>query len=237
MRIRSKIKAIQVRFYDLIKVTSLASFLRSRSYSQFWEDRLILRMLNSNIGSYVDIGAGAPSWGSNTYLLYKRGWRGVCVDPIKFNIDLHKIIRRHDRQYKSVVSSGSSQIQFYELSPWELSTTDESIAQLRIREGARHIQSGLLNSISLEKIYEENPIKRPALLSIDVEGAEMSVLQSNNWSRYSPDIICIEELNNPLSDSEIKSFLSKVGYQMAAYNGVSSIYIWTKSDQLINSLT
>lgn len=237
MRIRLKIKAVQLRFYDLIKISSLASFLRSRSYSQFWEDRLILRLLNSNIGSYVDIGAGAPSWGSNTYLLYKKGWRGVCVDPIKFNIDLHRIIRRHDRQYKSLVSSASSEIKFYELSPWELSTTNESIAKLRIQEGARHIRSILLRSISLEKIYDENPIKRPALLSIDVEGAEMSVLQSNDWGKYCPDVICVEELNNPLSVSEIKSFLSKMGYEIAAYNGVSSIYIWTKSDQLIKPST
>lgn len=235
MKIGSRIDEVKFRLFDLIKISSLASFLRSRSYSQFWEDRLILRLLNSRVGSYVDIGAGAPTWGSNTYLIYKKGWRGVCVDPIRFNINLHKIIRRHDRQYRAVVASESTQIQFYELSPWEFSTTNESIAKQRIRVGARLIRSEFLNCITLEKIYDENPIKRPALLSIDVEGAEMSVLRSNNWERYCPDIVCVEELHNPLSSSEIKSFLAEIGYEIAAYNGVSSIYIWAKSDQLTTS--
>ncbi len=236
MNMKSIAKRVQFKLTDLAKITSFASFLRSRSYSQFWEDRLILRLLNSNVGSYVDIGAGAPLWGSNTYLLYKKGWRGVCVDPINFHINLHKIIRRRDRQYKTVVSAKSNQILFYELAPWELSTTNESIAKQRIQEGAIKIRSEFLTCISLEKIYKENQIKRPALLSIDVEGAEMSVLQSNDWDKYCPDIICVEELNNPLSGSEIRSYLSKIGYEIAAYNGVSSIYIWTESDQLTNCL-
>ena len=189
-------------------------------------------MLFRSIGSYVDIGVGAPTWGSNTYLLYKKGWRGVCVDPIKFNMDLHKIVRRHDRQYRSVVSSDTSKIQFYELSPWELSTTDESIAKIRIQKGAKRVRSELIKSISLEKIYEENPIRRPALLSIDVEGSELSVLKSNNWVKYLPDIICVEELNNPILTSEVKLYLSNKGYELSVYNGVSSIYTWTKSEQL-----
>jgi len=88
--------------------------------------------------------------------------------------------------------------------------------------------------MTLEKIYDENPMKRPALLSIDVEGSELSVLKSNNWVKYLPDIICVEELNNPLFTPEIKLFLSNKGYELAAYNGVSSIYIWTKSEQLIS---
>ena len=89
-----------------------------------------------------------------------------------------------------------------------------------------------IKSISLEKIYEENPIRRPALLSIDVEGSELSVLKSNNWVKYLPDIICVEELNNPILTSEVKLYLSNKGYELSVYNGVSSIYTWTKSEQL-----
>ena len=142
------------------------------------------------------------------------------------------LVRRHDRQYRSVVSSDTSKIQFYELSPWELSTTDESIAKIRIQKGAKRVRSELIKSISLEKIYEENPIRRPALLSIDVEGSELSVLKSNNWVKYLPDIICVEELNNPILTSEVKLYLSNKGYELSVYNGVSSIYTWTKSEQL-----
>ena len=33
------------------------------------------------MGFYVDIGAYHPKLFSNTYLFYKKGWRGICVDP------------------------------------------------------------------------------------------------------------------------------------------------------------
>lgn len=222
------------RIIDLIKIFPLVSFLRSRSYSQFWEDRLINRLLIPSIGSYVDIGAGMPTWGSNTYLFYKKGWEGVTVDPIKFNILLHKFIRRKDRQYRSLVSRSITEIPFYEIIPWELSTTDYLIADLRVKNGAKILRKEIMNAISLERIYDENPIVRPAILSIDVEGAEMEVLQSNNWKKYSPDLICVEELDNPLDESQIRSFLSDRKYLLVAYNGVSSIYAWQESAHLID---
>ena len=53
----------------LVKQISLTSVIRSKSYSQFWEDRLISRLISDHEGSYVDIGAGTPVWGSNTYFL------------------------------------------------------------------------------------------------------------------------------------------------------------------------
>ena len=33
-------------------------------------------------GFYVDIGCHHPFRFSNSYLFYKLGWRGICVDPL-----------------------------------------------------------------------------------------------------------------------------------------------------------
>ena len=220
------------KMIDLIKLVPIISYLRSRSYSQFWEDRLIARNLSTEIGSYVDIGAGAPIWGSNTYLFYKKGWAGVTVDPVAFNMKMQKLFRPRDRRYESVVSSSSEIVEFYQLSPWELSTLDSAIARERISNGSVLIKKHSIKPISLDRIYRENPIKRPAILSIDVEGAEFEVLKSNNWETNKPDIICIEELKNPLDTSEVKEFLSLQDYELGAYNGVSSIYIWRGSEHI-----
>ena len=55
-----------------------------RSYSQSGEDIIICDLFNrlkiSN-PSYLDIGANDPVSLSNTYRLYTRGSRGVCVEP------------------------------------------------------------------------------------------------------------------------------------------------------------
>lgn len=192
----------------------------------------MFRLLKNSSGSYVDIGAGTPIWGSNTYFFYKKGWRGVTVDPIGFNISLHKIIRPRDQKYRSLVSSESSQIEFYELIPWELSTTDVNMVLSRIKNGAIIFRKENISSIQLSQIYDANPPKRPAILSIDVEGAEMEVLLSNNWERYKPDLICVEELSNPLDKSKIRDFLKTHNYSLMVYNGVSSIYSWNQSKHL-----
>lgn len=193
----------------------------------------MFRLIKNSLGSYVDIGAGTPIWGSNTYFFYKKGWHGITVDPIEFNINLHKIVRPRDQKYQALVSSKSSQIEFHELIPWELSTTDESIVSSRIKNGATIFRKHKISTIPLSQIYNVHPLKRPAILSVDVEGAEMEVLLSNDWNKYNPDLICIEELNNPLDKSKIRDFLKTHNYSLIVYNGVSSIYSWNKSKHVI----
>src|SRR3989344_4572766 len=64
---------INTWFYDL---------LGKRSYSQSGED-MILRSIfdDKKEGFYVDVGAFHPKLYSNTYYFYKRGWRGINIEP------------------------------------------------------------------------------------------------------------------------------------------------------------
>ena len=48
------------------------------SYSDFKEDLILEGIFGSLTGSYVDVGAGHPVIGSNSYLFYKKGWSGIC---------------------------------------------------------------------------------------------------------------------------------------------------------------
>lgn len=53
------------------------------SYSQFGEDLLAQEILGYERCDifYIDIGAFHPISKSNTYIFYKRGSRGMCVEP------------------------------------------------------------------------------------------------------------------------------------------------------------
>ena len=54
------------------------------SYSISNVDLIIDRMFaNKSKGNFIDLGCNHPIKFNNTYLLYKRGWRGL-------NIDLHQ---------------------------------------------------------------------------------------------------------------------------------------------------
>ena len=52
-----------------------------RCYSQEGEDMILQRMFGQRReGFFVDVGAHHPFRYSNTYLFYKKGWRGINID-------------------------------------------------------------------------------------------------------------------------------------------------------------
>lgn len=64
------------------KLSPLYDLFGKRSYAQSGEDVVVDAILSrQKTGFYVDIGAYHPKVFSNTYLFYKRGWRGICVEP------------------------------------------------------------------------------------------------------------------------------------------------------------
>ncbi len=56
-------------------------------------------------------------------------------------------------------------------------------------------------------------------LSVDVEGLDMEVLRSNDWSKYKPDVILVEDKNFDFTEpmkSMVFSFLIIQGYTVVA---------------------
>src|SRR5690242_15661552 len=55
------------------------------SYSMSGEDVMVRSLLkeelkNGYVGFYADFGCFDARYGSNSYLFYRYGWRGICVD-------------------------------------------------------------------------------------------------------------------------------------------------------------
>ena len=103
-----KIKNIILRYFPqigIIKRIIIALIDHSlpikASYSQHAEDTYILNIIkNEKIlsGIYIDVGANHPTRISNTYLLYRNKFYGICIEPNVELINLHKLIRRKDIQ-------------------------------------------------------------------------------------------------------------------------------------------
>ena len=53
------------------------------SFSADGEDSILNKYLfGFEKGNYIDIRSNQPILGSNTYKLYLRNWKGICLDPI-----------------------------------------------------------------------------------------------------------------------------------------------------------
>lgn len=63
-------------------------------------------------------------------------------------------------------------------------------------------------------------------LSIDTEGFDFEILQTNDWDQFRPKFICVEVVNNL---SMINTLLSNLGYQIVAKTHVSEIWVDLKN--------
>ena len=108
---------------------------KKRSYSMEGEDLEILRLSNnSNNGFYVDVGCYHPTHLNNTFLLYKKNWRGINIDLSKFSIDLFNYLRPEDENINCAISKVDDEIVYYhqkEIS--QLTTIKEAEAKKRMQ--------------------------------------------------------------------------------------------------------
>ena len=226
VRLRLLIQSSWINFYFY----ALYSFLISKTqnfYSQTGEDELLRKYLPEAIGSFVDVGAGQPVRGSNTYYFYKKGWSGTLIDPVEFNLRLTKLFRRRDKFIQNIVSSKNTTLRFYEFYPAEYSTIEKNVAESLVHRGVKLKSEIDLKPITLASLDLSCEPLDATLLSIDVEGHDLEVLQSNNWSSLKPRVICVEENipDNKQSGSKIADYLIAYGYKFVESTDISSIYV------------
>ena len=202
-------------------------FLPGESFSQFAEDMIAQSLINTNVGRYVDIGSGHPVRGSNTYSLYRQGWSGLLVDPLRSNIGLSRKIRHRDTCVEALCTySDQPAVTFWEYTPYEYSTASPNQVAELARRGHTADHSYDLRSYSLETLVTAHGMLDARLLSIDVEGMDLEVLQGNNWKYFRPEIILVEEWEStPRQSTPIRRFLSDHDYDFVAFNRFTSVFL------------
>jgi hypothetical protein len=112
-RFKNLLKDSNINYYFLYLFEFKIKIWPKKFYGQTAEDAILMRYLPENKGFYVDIGAGHPIIGSNTFALYLRGYVGLCVDPIHSNARLFKSFRPRDKFYKVLIGSREEAIEFW----------------------------------------------------------------------------------------------------------------------------
>ena len=187
-------------------------FCKKISYSDFKEDLLISKILGSNIGSYVDIGAGHPIIGSNTYYFYKQGWQGITVEPIRFHSLLHRFARKRDTNIHKLIGEDNVSKKFYEFNPTQYSTNSEEQYKIMVNKGMQERRTYYLDSISVNQVLMLVDVDT-YFLSIDCEGYDATILKSIDWSLINkPKVIVFEKINNKQEFNEVETILSRNNY-------------------------
>jgi len=202
------------------------------SFSQEGEDLILNRMFEGQeSGFYVDVGAHHPQRFSNTYNFYLKGWRGINIDATPDSMKPFRKIRPEDINIEAAISDSSELLTFYIFNEpalngfsKEISTSRDGISSYKITE-TKQIRTRTLSEVLDEHLPQNKDID---FLSIDVEGLDYQVLISNDWSKYRPKVILVEELSTSLEsipqESKTFAFLHGIGYELFAKTFNTSFY-------------
>jgi FkbM family methyltransferase len=208
-------------------------------YSQYGEDILAHHILaaldirNGYAGGYVDVGCGHPVEYNNTYLFYLDGWRGLHVDPDPTFELFYRQARSEDTFLHAAIGTENRPIRYYRFSPYYYSTCDEERAELLMRDpsvcfvGEEEVRSRRLADVLDEYVGTHHDFSLD-LMTVDVEGFEIEVLQSNDWDRFRPKVLILEILGLQAADGLLRTsayrFVREIGFSLKAMTQNSFVF-------------
>ena len=211
------------------------------SYSQNGEDLIIKNLFNRlriPRPTYLDIGANHPVYISNTYLLYVKGSSGVCVEPNEILYKKIKALRKRDVVLNAGVAFNEQrESDFYQF-PYKahgLSTFSQKEAEFWEITGNENIGKFTPEKVIRMPLLRINDIIRehfsssPNFISIDVEGLDLEILKTLDFTEYRPEVFCIEcirylDNNKEETDNDILNFMKEAGYFVYADTHINTIF-------------
>lgn len=192
-------------------------------YSQIEQDKYLNETVFKNYknGTFVDVGAHDGISLSNSYYLEKyRHWNGICIEPMPdtFNklrvnrpsiLSLNIAIDETEGEADFILNSGYTEM----LSGLANKIDNSHLERINSENNKFGGQSQTIRvkTSPLQNILDKYQLRHINYLSIDVEGAEFSVLKSINYNSTFIDVIDFEHNYSPIK-AEIISFLENKGF-------------------------
>ena len=198
------------------------------TFSQEGEDMVLRRLIKSTEpGFYVDVGAHHPLRFSNTYYLYKQGWRGINIDPNPGTKELFDAFRPNDINLDEVISDvDGTTIQFdiYSEPAFNSAIGDRRQGLEQYFSHSVERVTSRLDTLLRTHLPADSSVD---VLSIDVEGLDLQVLMSNDWKAVRPQYVVTEtaiDLRDP-NASDVVKYMKSVGYRLRSYLYLSALFI------------
>lgn len=210
--------------------------------AQFGEDRILWQVFRRRTNGYfIEVGAYDGVTLSNTYFLEMMGWCGLLIEPIAQLCDRARLSRPQSSVIQAAVSKpGHAPTATFTVTQnvpvLSFLTADQDHVERCKREGAELIQIEvpvvtLDEVLRRQRTQPSTPIGpwvprvgwRIDLVSIDVEGGELDVLEGFNLDRYKPRILLIE--NDRPSGDVIEPYLLDRGYRKFHRQKINDFFV------------
>ncbi|WP_044302012.1 FkbM family methyltransferase [Rhodopirellula sallentina] len=200
-----------------------------RTWSQFGEDMVIPGFFPEKyVGVYVDVGAFHPIYLSNTYKLYRHGWSGLAIDANPDFQHLYARFRSRDSFLCSAVSDspGTLRLSRYKFGAFNCLEEHSHKVPDKFQDVVDSIE---VPSDTLANLLERSSFAHIDVLNIDCEGSDLKILQSNDWSRWLPKVVCVEDHSEIWQSSQTATFMDSLGYKIHHRVGLTTIFAETKT--------
>ncbi len=202
-------------------------------YSQYSQDKFIDKFVfkKKTNGFFVDIGAYDGITFSNTFFLEKyRHWNGICIEPIphKFN-ELKK--NRNCTCLNACVDNNEGEVEFLHVDgPSEMLS---GIVRAYDNEHLKRINNEIetlggekklikVKAININNYFANNKINTIDYLSIDVEGNELMILKTIDFSKLAIKAISVED---NYKSKELHNFLISKGFRFVGRLSDDKIFV------------
>jgi FkbM family methyltransferase len=192
------------------------------SFSSAGEDMILRHIIGSDKrdGFFVDVGAYHPSLFSNTYFFYLHGWRGINIEARPGSKALFDRVRPKDINLEIGISNKRGELTYYFIA-------DDSTMNSFSREFL--VELGIVDEVKrelpvpvmpLSEVLESHLPKGQSIdfMNVDIEGHDLEALRSNDWQRFRPKFVVVEDHSIDPEKSEIVRFMRGCGYDLCVQN-------------------
>ena len=177
---------------------------------------------NRGPGYFVEIGAFEGAKKNSTIILENKGWQGVCVEPTPESFE--KLIQNRKCRCENVAiwkEEGTIEFANYKEKPaWNgiVETLDEY--------HQKRIDMATTITVPTKTWDQLNFAPHIDYLQIDVEGAELQILDCIDWSKQKISYICIEDNASKGGDKTYTDYMRNLGYGLVMQQHVD--FLWYK---------
>jgi FkbM family methyltransferase len=207
-------------------------------YSQIEQDKFYIENIikfRCN-GIFLDIGGYDGVTGSNTFYLEKLlNWKGVIVECNPYIIETCRRNRSNPVCDKAIYSKATT-VDFVIPGGEEIVGGKHQVAGINSELNSaskQHFSKSYANSeivsiqtITINDLFEQYNLSVVDYMSIDIEGAEFSVLNELNFDKYKILYITVEHAFNKDKQRAIYDLLVSKGYRLVRNNRWDDEYIY-----------
>jgi len=203
-----------------------------RYVSQAGQDLAVDRLFRGKRGgTFVDVGGYDGVSGSNTFFLEVfRGWTGILIEPVEAQLNAARVIRRCDCR-RLAIAPADGEAEFIEISHGYtqmsgLASTYDPALLDTVRADPRHRETAVrVPTRTLSGVLADAGLPDPDFVSLDVEGAELAILEEFPFDRHRVGVWAIE---NNTASAQHGRIMRAAGYDLIEFCGPDEL--WRRRD-------